>query len=166
MTQTRQLTHAHGSGASVRDRADNHGPQQKSSRFHAPERWLELASSQGRLNTQKAPKVSACQRPSKANDDLEAKYLPSRAGKVQQALRNQLQNPICGCHVPGKLFGVLVTERGLLTKHRQDLVTCRHWVIRKRLLFTATCLLFLFMAVPFSFQRSVCFCQMESKSPL
>ncbi|EOA98154.1 hypothetical protein Anapl_11030 [Anas platyrhynchos] len=80
VTQTRQLTHAHGSGASVRDRADNHGPQQKSSRFHAPERWLELASSQGHLNTQKAPKVSACQRPSKANDDLEAKYLPSRAG--------------------------------------------------------------------------------------
>lgn len=52
--------------------------------------------------------------------------------------------------------------RDLLTKFQCDFVTGSHWVRRNRLLLTGTCLLFLFMAVPFSFRRLVCFCQMES----
>lgn len=92
--------------------------------------------------------------------------------KVQQTSWNPILNSICRSHLrSGKTFDFVITEKilkwgDLLTKFQCDFVTGSYWVERNRLLLTVTCLLFLFMAVPFSFRRSVCFCQMESKSPL
>lgn len=112
------------------------------------------------------------QDPERQMKTLKQNIYLAEQGKVQQTLWNPILNSICRSHLrSGKTFGFLMTEKVLkwrdrLTKFQCDFVTGSHWVKRNRLLLTVTCLLFLFMVVPFSFRRLVCFCQMESKSPL